>query len=275
VRAGDPIRARQLLARVDSRDTRAAVAQARATRAAAAAAHELASREARRSETLFAEQAVSAQAHERVLAARDQARAGLQAAGRLVAQAEAQHRYGDLLAPFDGVVVQRLVDAGDLTVPGAPLLTVERHDSVRVVARVPETEAGRIGAGDTVLVEVEAETVPGLVRSVVPDVAARLFEVQVWLAADRPALRPGRFARVRFTTGSRTALLVPRQALVRHGQLAGVFVVVDGRASLRWLRLGPLRGDDSEVLAGLEEGDVIAIASSDVGLRDGDRLAGG
>ena len=64
--------------------------------------------------------------------------------------------------------------------------------------------------------------------------------------------------------------VVPRTAVVQRGDLSGVFVLADGRAALRWLRLGEPEGDQLPVLAGLAPGErVIAAPAS---LRDGQRV---
>ncbi|HSQ58892.1 MAG TPA: efflux RND transporter periplasmic adaptor subunit, partial [Acidobacteriota bacterium] len=63
---------------------------------------------------------------------------------------------------------------------------------------------------------------------------------------------------------------VPAAALVRRGSLAGVYVVREGRARLRWLRLGGTAGPDVVVLAGLDPGDSVALAPAE--LTDGRRV---
>jgi multidrug efflux pump subunit AcrA (membrane-fusion protein) len=63
---------------------------------------------------------------------------------------------------------------------------------------------------------------------------------------------------------------VPASSLVRRGGLTGVFVVSDGRAHLRWVRLGRTDGGQVEVLAGLFPGDEVAVSAA--GLADGRRV---
>jgi hypothetical protein len=85
-------------------------------------------------------------------------------------------------------------------------------------------------------------------------------------------LEPGAFARVRMgaATGSgaaSSALRVPAGSVVRRGALTGVYVVRDGHAVLRWLRLGREEGGFVEVLAGLAGGE--SVIASPEGLADG------
>ena len=75
-------------------------------------------------------------------------------------------------------------------------------------------------------------------------------------------------ARVGFPKGMRPALLVPREAVVREGQLRGVYVHTEGRACLRWVRLGRSWGQRVEVLSGLDQGAQVIVGDA-TELRDG------
>jgi multidrug efflux pump subunit AcrA (membrane-fusion protein) len=99
------------------------------------------------------------------------------------------------------------------------------------------------------------------------DPATHRFEIR----ADLPAasgLRSGLFARllVPSTNGSRR-LLVPRSAVFQRGGLNGVFVVKEGTARLRWIATGPTAGASTEVRAGVDAGEQIALDPA--GLVDG------
>jgi len=100
------------------------------------------------------------------------------------------------------------------------------------------------------------------------DYATRTRTARFRPASHDTPLVPGAFAHVRIAggtpalaggdTASRSRILsVPTRSLVRRGSLAGVFVVREGRAYLRWLRLGAVDGERAEVLSGLDPGDVI------------------
>jgi multidrug efflux system membrane fusion protein len=247
-REGDRVTAGQLLARVDDDDLAAHVARARAGLAEAEAAADLAEREAERARDLHA----------------------VDAARRALAAAEAQRTYGDVVAPFDGVVVARHADPGDLAAPGMPLLVVERVDSLRVDASLPESDVDAVPVGSAVLVVSGGDTLSARVRSVVPeDPRRRTFGLRVHLAAGG-SLQAGRFARVHYGAQTRQAVWLPAEAIVERGQLRGAWIVQADRVLLRWLRLGQAVDGGVEVLSGLMPGDVVAIGD---GLRDGARLA--
>ena len=88
------------------------------------------------------------------------------------------------------------------------------------------------------------------VDAIVPsaDPTSRTFQVKVLVDNPDGTLHSGMFARVGFQKGERPGLLVPETAVVRRGQLEGVFVVRDGRARLRWVRLGRAFGGNREVI---------------------------
>jgi RND family efflux transporter MFP subunit len=277
VRAGDPVERGQLLARIDAGDLNAALAGARAHLAAARAGLDLAALDAERAEALLVQQAVPQQVRDRAVATHEQALAAVEAAQRAVDGTVAQRTYGVLRAPFSGVVVRRLADIGDLTSPGMPVLVVERTDSVRVVAAIPESHAPRVTTGDSVRIDCGTTSVAATVHSVVADeITRRMFQVQVLLPAESE-LQAGRFAHLTYQTGTRTSLRLPREAIVTEGQLQGAFVVRDGRALLRWLRLAGVSygaTDGSvEVLSGLHAGDSVAVGGPM--LRDGALVTGG
>jgi membrane fusion protein (multidrug efflux system) len=67
-------------------------------------------------------------------------------------------------------------------------------------------------------------------------------------------------------------LVVPRDALVRRGQMVGLFVVDGGAARLRWVRVGLDDGDGVEVLSGLRVGEQVVVGEARDRLTDGRRV---
>ena len=163
----------------------------------------------------------------------------------------------------------------DLAAPGHPLLTLERTDSVDVLVSVAETAATQIHPGKTATVQVagvEGFSATGHVQSVIAVPQGRAFDVRLRLANAGDRLRSGQFARVRFLTGSRQALLVDVDLIVEQGQLRGVYVATAGHAVLRWLRLGERIDDRIEVLSGLQAGERVVKPSATI--LDGVRIEG-
>ena len=85
------------------------------------------------------------------------------------------------------------------------------------------------------------------------------FRVRIELPKGVQGLAPGMFVKVGLVTGAANLLLVPRAAVVERSEMRAVYAVApDGRVSLRQVRLGHVRGDQIEILAGLVAGDAIA-----------------
>jgi RND family efflux transporter MFP subunit len=308
-RAGDRVRAGQVLVVLDGRDSAAhaeqaaavfasheqALAAARTDLAAAESEHTLAS--AWHSRIAALHEKSSATRHEldeaqtRLATARarlDGASARLQQAGSTVSAARAASAaastvrgFSTLAAPFEAIVTETYTDPGNLAAPGVPLLRLESIGARQVHATVEEARVGFISPGQPVDVQMQtagAGTTPllaGRVVEVAREIAAgaRAFTIKVSLPADVDA-RTGTFARVFFSGPARRRLVVPAAAVVRHGQVASVFVEGGGRVRMRVLHLGEPVSDGIEVLAGLEAGERVVLAPP-AGLRDGSPVKAG
>lgn len=199
----------------------------------------------------------------------DDARAALESAEAGLREARAQRDYVVLRAPFAGTVSTRTVDPGDLASPGVPVLGLLRPDSLKVVVALPADAAKGIAPGDGATLRDPGGTTswPARVSAVSPsrDPGSRRIRVELvpGEGGDAPfSLLPGSFVRVERRTGDPTVWL-PADALVRRGQLTGVFVVEDGALALRWVRTGIERGDAVEVLAGVTPADTVVRAPGD------------
>jgi len=259
VELGTVVRTGQTLIRLGVEDVAANRSKAEAAVTVARAARDEAARHAARMDTLLAEDVVAR-------AQRDQAQLGLTQAESQLAMAEATLRevetasgYARITAPFDGVVVARTVDPGDLAAPGIPLLTVESRGAREVVLAVPpEAAAGLVGGAALEVASRDGRTVAGTIRVVAggADAMTRTVEVRVAIPADWST---GMSVTAFVPTGQRVAVTIPAEAVVRRGQLTGVHVVQGDLQLLRWVRLGRTIGDRVEVLSGLEAGEQIAL----------------
>ena len=199
--------------------------------------------------------------------------AGIDVAQAGLGESQATLGYARIAAPFNGRVIERRVDPGNLATPGMPLLVLEQEGQLRVEAAVAESRAGSFAIGDVVEVDASPTLLSGRVSEIVPnvDVASRAFVVKVDLPADAVGLRPGMFARVSFHAGTRTKLVVARDAVVSFGALDRVFVIDGDRARLRMVTIGDMQGPVREVLSGLSAGDRV-VAAPPPELSDGARV---
>ena len=276
VREGDQVEPGQVLAVIDDSQARATVEQSVAAVSAAekqvsaaAAALSLAESTLGRYRELYEKKSVSSQefdeAQSRYQSAQAQheaAQAGQAQAEAALARSRAALAFSQVRAPFAGVVTERRADPGSLASPGAPLFTLEDRRAYRLEVTVDESSIGSVRAGQTAAVRVdslERAELSGRVSQIVPaaDPASHSFLVKITLPQNS-GLRSGLFGRARFTRGERTALLIPRAAVIARGQMQGVYVIGENQvAALRYVTLGPVTGELAEVLSGLEEGERI------------------
>ena len=276
VREGDRVQRGQLLAVLDDAQPRAALD--RASAADLAAQHEIAASDSdftlaestfKRYQTLYEKKSVSPQEfdeirarYEAAQARRDIARAGQAQAKAALQQARTALGYTHIVAPFDGLVTEKKADVGTLASPGMPIFTVEDLRRYRLEATVNESDLGFVRQGQQVSVTIDAlgdRELKAKVIEIVPaaDPASRSFLVKAELPSD-PALRSGLFGRIQFPRGERSALLIPRSAVIERGQLQGIYVLDQNRvAGLRYITLGKPAGAKVEVLAGLQSGETI------------------
>lgn len=270
VKAGDKVRAGQVLATIDDREAQVGTQRAQAQVNQADAELRNAQSQMERTRNLQAQGFVSKAAldtadaqYKSALAQREQAAASARQSG--IAQG-----YTRVTAPLDGWVLQTFAQAGDLAVPGTPLLVVYAPQPLRAVVQVPasRSQAVRQSKQTSVLVDGGAATpqsIAPLNRLEVPssDPVSQTTEWRMDLPAkDSTALVPGQQVRVNFAIDGAAAtasLTVPAAAVVRRGELSAVYVVNGKTFALRAVRLGrDLGAQGVEVLSGLRAGDVVA-----------------
>lgn len=280
VKAGDRVKAGQVLAVIDDRATQAGVAQAQAGVAQAQANLVNAKAAYERTKDLRAQGFIAQAALDSALAQYRAAEAGAAAARAGQTQASVAQGFTRLTAPYDGWVLSTHAEAGQLAMPGAPILTVYAPQPIRAVVYVPASQQPLALQASAVEVQL-----PGTDRWVKPvsqtavpaaDPVSQTVEWRLNLSeADGANQVPGRQVKVRFVGSAAQAapqrLVVPASALLRRGELTGVYVVitkgegVQGFA-LRAVRIGATHGDGVEVLAGLKAGDQVALDPVRAGL---------
>ena len=268
-KAGDKVRAGQVLATIDDRDTQAGVQRAQAQISQADAELRNASAQVERTRHLQTQGFVSQ-------AALDTATMQYQSAQAQRAQAEAGARqsgiaqgYTRVTAPMDGWVLQTFAQAGDLAVPGTPLLVLYAPQPLRAVVQVPASRSqwARQAKQTAVWISGDAgqQAIAPVSRLEVPssDPVSQTSEWRLDLPAkESAALVPGQQVRVNFVadgTANAARLRVPASAVVRRNELSAVYVVSGTRFVLRSVRLGAELGYQGvEVLSGLRAGEWVA-----------------
>lgn len=251
VDAGQKVSTGQLLMQVDAREAAENVAGARAQLVQAEANYQ-------RTLNLFQKKFVSQAALDAAEAQLKSARAQANAAG-----ASASH--AAVTAPITGVVAQRHAELGDLAVLGKPLVTVFDPKSLRAVTAVPQAKLAEVRRAQSAQVEIVEPSgrrrIAGTRVEILPtiDTQSRTATVRVYLP-EGEGLLPGMAARVFFIAGEAKKLTVPAAAILRRGEISTVYVIRDGKAVLRQVRLGEATADgEVEVLAGLSAGETISL----------------
>ncbi len=180
----------------------------------------------------------------------DQATAALEAAEASVEEAEAQAGYVQVTAPFTGVVSQRDADPGDLAVPGRPLLRIQQEGRPRVVADLPSDVQTEVEVGTEATVRSGGRSGSVTITRVVPslDAQSRRFRVEARLEG-ASEWRPGTVVSLLLQGSGAGSSWIPSDAVIRRGQLTGVFNVEADTLRLRWLRMGREAEGAVEVLA--------------------------
>jgi len=197
-----------------------------------------------------------AQAHARV----DEATARIKQTEAELASTQVTRKDAVIAAPHDGIITGKYVDVGDLATPGTPLLSLETTKGFCVDMLLPETYIDYVKPMQKVVVEIPSlDTGPleGGVCTIVPsaDQKSRTFVVKINLPIDR-SVRSGMFARVQIPMGQTRKLMIDQRAVIRRGQLTGLFIVdSDSIAHFRLIRIGKRFGNSVEVLSGLKAGD--------------------
>ena len=139
-----------------------------------------------------------------------------------------------VMAPFDGVVIDKMVDLGEWVAEGAAVARVCRQDVLEVVVNVPQTMVKYVQPGMTLNVDAGGFETHGEVFSIIPrgDVSTRTFPVKVRIPHS-PSLMEGMEATVRTPSGETlSALMVPRDAVMKMRGQDVLFAVVDGQAAM-------------------------------------------
>ncbi len=283
VRTGDRVEKNQALLRVDARDLEAVRAAAERQKEASRVAWEQARRTRERFERLHDDDLLAKIRLEEAKVRENEARAIFEKATAELEAAEVNVEYTVLRAPFAGIVSEVVAEVGSFVGPGPPLVILENREKLRIEASLDEESAAHIHRGDRIEVNfvASAETAKATVRGIVPAMVETGVGLRLQLILDNPPAHvlPGMVAEVLVPTAraGHVFFRVPRSAVLRRGQLSGVFVVEGDQAEetvarLRWIALQA--GDGAEnrvtVTSGLRENERVVVGESIREIRDGE-----
>lgn len=274
VKVGQEVKSGQLLFSIDSTDVNSQILKAKSGYQQAEAGLKDAKLDYDRFSRLYKDDSVSKQQFDKISLKYKVAQENLVAAKTGLNQAKSQLHYANVKAPFDGVVVEKMADAGSLAAPGNPVLVLENLTSLSVQTQVAEDLFAVLRPGDEAEVRIDGQkkVLTGTIYTLVSaaDPKTRTHTVKLSL----PALvnvNSGTFARVGFKRGERQTMMVPKSAILNRSGVEGVFVLEEGKAYFHMVRLGEKIGDRIEIKAGVNLGDLVVV-DNNISLLNGDRV---
>lgn len=277
VEEGDRVSQGQPLARMDANDLRERLAELQANLRAAEAQLVRSRSELERNQRLFRESAISLSDYNTVRSTYQVDAMAVQAARERLDARRVEGADLIVRAPFAGVITQRFADPGAFVTPtttasataGATSSSiVELSRGLEVVAKVPESDIGRVREGQNASVRVDAfpdRSFPARVARITPR-AVKLnnvtsFDVSLRFVDPQPELRIGMTADVGFQTGRVQAqTLVPTVAIVTENGQPGVLLVDrDRQPRFQPVELGLSGGKDTQIISGINTGTRVFI----------------
>lgn len=205
----------------------------------------------------------------------DSAAAQIRTAEANTASARLAQRDTALVAPFSASVVQRNVEIGAMAGPSQAAYTLADIGTVKAAFGVPDMVLGQLKPGKSLAIAVEA--VPGReFRGVITSIASvadhdtRLFQVEVTLANQQLALKPGMIASLTLSdTGAAAPAVpvVPLSSVIRDRENPAdfsVMVVENKVAKAKRVSLGPTFGDVLAVTGGVKPGELVIRAGANL-----------
>ena len=275
---GEPVKRGDVLVRLDETSIRDTLMSAEEAQRAANLSLEQANRQLERLKTLRASGMTSVKALDDAEMARNNALSELSAAKSRVATARQQLGRTVVRAPFDGIVSDRKVSAGDTATIGKELVKVIDPASMRFEGRVSADSIATVKVGQKVNFRVNGygeQQFAGVVKRIDPAANAVTRQVEVLVEfADRAQPKvAGLYAEGRVDAATANALMLPEAAVVKAGDKAYTWRVKDKKLSKVDLVLGARdeRTGNFEVKQGLAAGDVVLRAPSS-NLKDGQKV---
>jgi len=280
VKVGDKVSKGQVILRINSTDLNAKNTQVTATITEATVAMNNAEKDYNRFKALYKNNSASQKEMDDITANYEMAKARVAAAKGMLSEVNAQLSYTNIKAPFSGLVTNSFVKQGDMANPGIPLIQLEQPNNYEILTMVSEENITQLSKKMkvNVLIKSNNTTLEGTVSELSSSSknTGGQYVVKIRLDTPHKNILAGMYATVYFPVNSvhtsNSPILIPSSALIKKGELIGVYTVNDNNiALLRWLRIGKTYGDSTEILAGLSQGESY-VTSSETTLTNGVKL---
>jgi multidrug efflux system membrane fusion protein len=278
VDVGDRVRKDQPLAELEPQDLGLQMESSRAQRAAAQSELELARSEHERQQALKDRGLASASALDTATARLESAQARLEAAQAQFQVSRNQAGYAVLRAPADGVIAQRMAEAGQVVAAGQAVFVLAEDGEREVLIALPEQTVSSVAIGTQVQVQLWSQrerALSGRIRELAPsaDAASRTYAARVEIEDSGAAVELGQSARVFFDRGEQSALRLPLAAVSADAGQPYVlrFDPATGTVRRVAVTLGAYAETSVPVLTGLSSTDWVVAGGVHL-LRDGQAI---
>ncbi len=188
---------------------------------------------------------------------------GIRQAKELLAQAKVAAGFCRIKAPAKGEVIRRMVEPGDLALPGKPLIILRTESGFRMEAHVREGLINRIAPGMKLTTRIMSlgVTCESVVEEVIPyaDPETRTFLIKA-LLPEIQGIYPGMYGKLLIPEETRQVIMIPKDAVIYAGQLELVRVKNGQGWSLRYITTGNESQGQVEVLSGLSGEEILGIS---------------
>jgi RND family efflux transporter MFP subunit len=271
VKVGETVQKNQTLIEIDNAELEAQLQQAKAGKAQAEKQFEIAQKDLKRYERLKASNSISEKELEQIQLQYQSSASALEQARQSYNQVAAMMDYTNIKAPFSGKISNKMVQEGDMAMPGIPLLSITSSGTLEVKSDLSESQITKVTPDLSVSIEIPSlgETYKGKITEVSSSSEAngsRYFVKTAFIDTPKKALS-GMFAKIHVDAeikdeSNQTLLSIPQSVLIEKNGLKGVYVYgKSNTALLRWIKTGRKTGDNIEVLSGLSANDKIIVSA--------------
>lgn len=225
-----------------------------------------AEREKKRIIALYEGGSATEQSKDKAVTAAQLAVARLSQARANLELSEINLRESTITSPIDGIVTAKRIDQGNLIKIGDCIVTIADISTVKIIVAVAEKYGENIAAGTSAKIRVDAfrnRVFDARVYSIYPalDEQTHTIQVELRLSNDDLLLKPGMFARVTLITNHKDNVVVVPRDVVLGGKIDEpyVYVVENGTAHKRIVKIGIRQADRCEIIDGLKAGETLVV----------------
>jgi RND family efflux transporter MFP subunit len=263
VREGDTVKSGQVIGRIDPTDYRARLAGNEADVAAAQAALGVAENNQATQASLLAKKFISSNAYDTTVGNRDAAKARLDAARAAADVGRKALADTTLVAPMDGIVSARIVQAGERLPVDGRIVTISDITRLELAASAPAGEAARLAVGAEITLGVEGldgVRINGRIERINPAAAPGSRSIELYAVIDNREgrLRGGLFAQGHAAAGAaQERIAVPTSALREEGGEQVLYVLAGDKVQRRQVKPALAQAGWVAITEGLAAGEQV------------------